>query len=83
VIIEVTVVPRSGRFSLSLKDGQVRISLKSAPEQNKANLELVKGLSKALGRPVRIVSGHKSKRKRLEIDISQEEWETFLESLQV
>jgi uncharacterized protein (TIGR00251 family) len=79
-MIEVTVVPKSGRFSISVKDKKVKIFLKSAAEQNKANHELVKELSKLLGKDVRIASGLKSKLKRLEIDITEEEWENFLES---
>jgi len=78
VIVDITAVPKSGRFSVSLKDGKVKAFLRSAAEQNKANLELVRELSKALDKPVRIISGHKSRHKRLEIDISKEEWEDFL-----
>jgi uncharacterized protein (TIGR00251 family) len=78
VIVEVTAVPKSGRFSVSFKEGKVKVFLKSAAEQNKANTELVRGLSKALGREVHIISGQKSRRKRLEIDVSNEEWENFL-----
>jgi len=69
---------RQGRFSVSAKDGKVKIFLKSTAEKNKANAELVHELSKALNREVRIISGHRSRRKRLEIDVSKEEWERFL-----
>ena len=78
MIADVTVVPKSGRFSVSVKEGKVKVFLKSAPEQNKANLELVKGLSKALGCQVRVVSGLKSRHKRVELDISEDEWGAFL-----
>lgn len=78
MIVEVTAVPKSGRFSVSFKEGKVKVSLKSAAEQNKANVELVKELSKALKKEVRVISGQKSRRKRLYIDISREEWENFL-----
>ena len=78
MIVEVTAVPKSGRFSVSFKEGKVKVFLKSAAEQNKANVELVRGLSKALGMEVHIISGQKSRRKRLEIDVSNEEWENFL-----
>jgi len=58
------------------KDGKVRIHLKNPAENNKANLELVKELSKALGGcNVRLLSGQTSKRKKLEIDASKEEFE--------
>ena len=81
VVAEVTVVPRSKKFLISVKEEKIKIYLKSAPEQNKANLELIKELSKALdGAEVRILSGYKSKRKRIEIGISKEEWKRFQSS---
>ena len=78
MIAEVTVAPKSGKFSISVKGDRIKISLKSTPEQNKANLELVKELSRALDSTVKIISGHKSKHKRLEISISEDEWKRFL-----
>jgi len=78
MIVEVTALPKSGRFSIEQKNGRIGIHLKSAPEGNKANLELVKKLSKALKTDVRIISGQKSRIKKLEIDISQEEWDSFV-----
>lgn len=78
MIVDVTAVPKSGRFAVSVKAGRVKIFLKSAAERNKANAELVAELSKALGKPVRILSGHRSRHKRLEMDISEGEWEGFL-----
>lgn len=81
MIIEVSVVPNSKRFAISLKDGRIRICLKSPSEHNKANLELVKGLSRLLGRDVRLVSGLSSHRKKLEISASEGEWKAFLAGL--
>lgn len=79
MIAEVTAVPKSGRFSISFKDGKVKVFLKSVAEGNKANLELVKELSKLLHAPVRIVSGHASRRKRIEAGITEAEWAAFVE----
>ncbi len=81
MIAEVSVVPKSGSFKLSLKDGKLKAYLKSPPEKNKANLELARELSKLLDCPVRIVSGQKSRRKTLEIEISEKEWGDFLASI--
>jgi uncharacterized protein (TIGR00251 family) len=78
MLVEVTVVPKSKRFSVSVKDGKVKIHLRSSPEDNKANIELIKELSKALKTDVRILSGHTSKRKKLEIGMDEENWEFFL-----
>jgi uncharacterized protein (TIGR00251 family) len=83
MITEVTAVPKSGRFSISFKDGTAKIFLKSAAEGNKANLELVKELSRLLGSPVCIVSGRTSRRKRIEIGITDSEWFTFLEKFKL
>ena len=74
MIVDVTVVPKSGRFSVQQKEGKIKIYLKSPPEQNKANLELIKELSKRLGCEVRIISGLKSRQKRLELDTSPDSW---------
>jgi uncharacterized protein (TIGR00251 family) len=75
MILEITVVPKSKRFSIIKKDGKIKIHLKSAPEQNKANLELLKELSKVFNCQVRIISGLKSKAKKLELNISQEDFD--------
>lgn len=80
MIAEVTVIPKSPKFCVSAKDGQVKVRLTSPPEKGEANAELVRGLSRALGgRAVRILAGHTSRRKRLEIGVTEEEWKAFLE----
>ncbi|HSB47802.1 MAG TPA: DUF167 domain-containing protein [Candidatus Bilamarchaeum sp.] len=78
MIVEVTVAPNSRGFSLSIKNGRIRIALKSPPENNRANIELIRELSRLTGSGVRILSGAGSKRKTLEIGISKEEWERLL-----
>ncbi|MEW6722651.1 MAG: DUF167 domain-containing protein [Candidatus Micrarchaeota archaeon] len=81
MIVEVLAAPGSKRFSLSVKGGRLRASLKNPPENNRANIELIKELSAAVGASVRILSGHSSKRKKLAIDIEEGKWSAFLESL--
>jgi len=76
--IEVTVVPKSGRFQVTSKEGKLKIYLKSAPESNKANLELVKEMRRLLGAEVRIVSGLTSRKKVLEIPLSEQELKRML-----
>jgi len=80
--VDIAVVPKSGRFSVSVKDGKIKIHLRSAPEDNKANLELIKELGKALHSEVRIVSGLKSRHKTIEIGIVKEDWDDYLRSLE-
>lgn len=44
-----------------------KIEITEAPEKNKANIAIIKFLSKQFGKKVRIISGLKSKEKILEI----------------
>ncbi|MFH0737922.1 MAG: DUF167 domain-containing protein [Candidatus Micrarchaeota archaeon] len=80
MIIEVSVTTGAKKFSIRTKDGRVRISLRNPPENNKANLELIKELSSLLGRQVRIIAGQTSRRKRLSMDISEAEWTAFVDN---
>jgi len=81
MILDVSVITKSPKFSVSVKDGMVKVRLTSPPEKGEANAELVKELSKAIGVGVRIISGHTSRRKRLEIDMDEESWKTVLGQL--
>ena len=69
MIVEVTVVPKSAKFKIIQKDGKIKIYLKSPPEDNKANIELVKELKK-IGCEASIISGRRSKHKKLEVSKS-------------
>ncbi|VVC04517.1 putative ACR, YggU family [Candidatus Bilamarchaeum dharawalense] len=81
MIILVSVVPDSKKFSISVKDNRLKIHLESPPENNKANVELITKLSKILGKKVQLISGHRSKHKKLAIDISEGEWNIFLKNI--
>ena len=65
LFLDISVRPNSGQAEISHKNGKIIVFLKSPPEGGKANLELVKFLSKLLGCEVRIVSGFKSKNKTI------------------
>jgi len=71
LIIEVKVVPSSGKSECKLdKAGRLKCYLKSPPERNEANMELVKLFAKALKliqNEVEIVSGATSRTKKLKI----------------
>ncbi len=54
------------KFSIEKKNDVWIISVTSPPEKNKANIEIIKELSR-LYKSARIVSGHKSSRKRIEL----------------
>ena len=67
VIMSVTVKPLSHKFKILVDEDKIIICLKSVPEDNKANVELIKGLERLLKKHVSFVSGEKSKRKKLVI----------------
>ena len=74
LIVEIKVMPSSGRLEIKLdKNGVLKCWLKSAPEQGKANNELVKFLAKSLGvsqEKVSMISGQTSRNKRLKIELA-------------
>jgi len=74
MILDAVVRPNSRKFEAKLHEGnKLTISLTSPPERNRANIELVKELSKLLGCEVRIVGGFTSKRKALSLAIDENE----------
>ncbi len=71
VIIEIKVVPSSGRLECKLEGTRLKCFLKSAPEKGKANKELVSYLAKMLklsARDITIIMGMASKVKRIKIE---------------
>lgn len=72
IVLKVKVIPKSGRHEISdlLEDGTVKIKLKSAPEQSKANRELIELLSdffEVKYQHIMIISGEKARLKLVEI----------------
>ncbi len=66
--LKIKVKPNSGEQSVErTSDDEFFVKLKSTPESNKANVELIKVLSKYFGKDVRIKSGFNSKRKLVEV----------------
>lgn len=65
-ILKVVVKPGRGKNEIiSRENGLLIVAIKEPAEHNKANLELVRFLSKETGRQVRIKSGFSSRRKTL------------------
>lgn len=83
-IFDVKVIPSSGKKGWSIdKTGNLKCHLKSPAEQGKANDELIKSLSKALGIPqgmISITSGAQSRKKRIKVDADMT-YNKFLELL--
>jgi uncharacterized protein len=69
--LEIKAVPGASKTEFAgVKDGRLRIRLAAAPEDGKANAELISFLSKRIGcakRDLRIVSGEKSRVKVIEV----------------
>ena len=73
ILLGIKAVPGASKTELAgIKDGRLRVRLAAAPEDGKANAELLSFLSKTLGcakRDLRIVSGEKSRLKVVELPV--------------
>jgi len=75
----VKVRPDSDQFEI--EDSSItKIKLEPKAENSKANAELVKKLTEVLGKKPGIISGHKSRRKKLQVEMSEENIEKKLGS---
>ncbi len=61
------VIPRASKTRLVDDQGQLKLYLHAPPEDNKANMELIKFFKKEYGLTVIIKSGWKSRKKVIEI----------------
>ena len=72
VVVDIKVIPRAGRTSLAgMRDGAVLIRLAAAPVDGAANSELIDFVANLFDVPkhnVTIISGEKSRLKRVRID---------------
>ena len=68
MIINVKVKPHSGKQEIIKNSNGYVVYLKSAPEDGKANMELVKLLKKHFKKEIKIKSGKTSKNKIVEIN---------------
>jgi uncharacterized protein (TIGR00251 family) len=72
VLLNVRVTPRAGRTAIAgVRDDVLIVKLAAAPVEGAANAALVELLAKAFDIPkraVRVVSGEKSRSKRVELD---------------
>lgn len=66
-LIRIKVIPNSSRTHLIIEDNKVKVYLKSVPDKNKANQELIKYLKKEYGLKAEIKSGLRSRDKVLKI----------------
>lgn len=74
----VKVVPDCEEFSID-RGTYPEVSLTEKAENGRANTELKEKIGEILGTSVGIVSGHKSSRKKLAVDMEEQEVEKRLE----
>jgi len=67
-IIKIKVKPASKKQEIKKQGDSYLVWLKSKPENNKANLELLNLLKKHFNRQVRIIKGIKSRKKFVELE---------------
>ena len=72
-MLEIKVSTKKNVFSIRVDEEQLLIDVKSSPEKGKANLEIIKELSRLLKSEVRIVKGMTSKVKIIQTNKSREE----------
>ncbi len=69
--LQIKVIPRAGRTAIAgIRDGALLVRLAAAPVDGAANEALIEAISDALGVPKRsvsIVSGERSKQKRVRV----------------
>ena len=65
VVIEVYVKPNSKQFQVKAEDDRLVVFCKESPVKGRANKELTRELSSLFKRRVEIISGHRSKQKRI------------------
>jgi len=73
----VKVETDSDEFSIE-ENSIIKVFLTERAEKGRANAELIRGLKEILGQKPAIVSGHHSLRKKLRVDVSEEELEEKL-----
>lgn len=68
----VKVKPESSQQAVNTSSSIIEIRLESAAENGRANSELLRLMQKILGEKPGIISGHKSRRKKLKTSLSKE-----------
>jgi len=67
---KIIVKPNSNKNEVIGYDGErgaYRVNIKAKPEDNKANIEVIKFLSRLLNKQVRIVKGFRSRSKLIDV----------------
>jgi hypothetical protein len=70
ILVDIDVSPKSGKFEITCYNEwrkAIEVKIKAVPQKGKANKEIIKEFSRLTGKPVEIVSGHKSHQKTIKI----------------
>lgn len=70
VLVDIVVSPKSGKFEIAGYNEwrkAIEVKIKAVPQKGKANKEIIKEFFRLTGKPVEIVSGHKSHQKTIKI----------------
>lgn len=68
--LNVRVTPKAARNAVMVRDGQIRVTVTTVPEDGKANVAVIKLLAKALGIPksrLTVIRGQTSRDKVIAI----------------
>lgn len=79
--MKVKVITNAKKFSLTTREGKIIAHVKAQPQKGKANKELIKKLSKIIGKKALITKGATNKEKEIEFNgISDEQAKQKLRS---
>ena len=67
-LIEIYVKPQSRQFKIEVEEDELLVFCRESPVKGRVNRELIKELSRLFKRRVRILSGFRSRQKRLLIE---------------
>lgn len=67
-LIEIYVTPQSKQFNIEVEGDELLVSCRESPVKGRVNRELIKELSRLFKRRVRILSGFRSRQKKLLIE---------------
>ncbi|MDD5193027.1 MAG: DUF167 domain-containing protein [Candidatus Nanoarchaeia archaeon] len=69
MIIKIKVFPKSGREEIiKISEAEYKVYLKKSPEDNRANIELLKLLKDYFKKNINIIKGARSRNKIIEIN---------------
>lgn len=69
----VKVVPNSNEDKIRIRSKNITVYVRAEARGNKANLSVVRLFSRVTHRPTKIVSGFRQRRKKIQIEIDEQE----------